>query len=136
MVQIGRVDSVSDDTAVVFVRRASACGENCAMCKGGCMPTQHRAKVKNTAGAQPGDLVRIETADAAVLRSACLVYLLPILILFLCYGVVFALTQSGLYAAIAALAGLAAGFFLLRAVDRKTAPVPEIVRVLKREREE
>ena len=106
------------------------------MCKGGCTPTQHRASVKNTAGARCGDLVRIETADSAVLRSAVLVYLLPIIILFVCYGVAFGLTKDPMIAVVLALLGLVGGFFLLRAIDKKTAPVPEITTVLKREREE
>lgn len=127
MTQIGKVVSVSGAMAQVEVRRASACGENCAMCKGGCMPTKHVATAKNSAGAKTGDMVKIETADSAVLKSACLVYILPLIILFVCYGVALAVSKSNTIAAIAGILGLGIGFFALRAADKKTAPVPEIV---------
>ncbi len=133
MVQIGKVETVYGDKAIVAVRRASACGENCAMCKGGCVPAMHKAHVINSADAKCGDMVRIETADSAVLKSAFLVYLLPVLILFVCYGIVIALTKSRMHATMAALLGLGASFFLLRAIDKKTAPLPEITMILKSE---
>lgn len=133
MKQIGTVVEVNEDKATVAVRRASACGENCAMCKGECAPTLHKAQVLNSAAAECGDLVRIETADTAVLKSAFLVYFLPLVILFLCYGVAFSVSKNGATATIAALLGLGAAFFLLRALDRKNAPLPEITKILKKE---
>ncbi|MBR5156399.1 MAG: SoxR reducing system RseC family protein [Clostridia bacterium] len=130
MTQTGRVVSVSGSLARVEVRRASACGENCAMCKGGCMPTKHIATVKNAAGAKAGDMVRIDTSDKDVLKSALLVYFLPVLILFVCYGIAFAVSCSKMIAIVVGILGLASGFFILRAVDKKIAPMPEITKVL------
>lgn len=136
MKQIGTVVSVSGDTAVVEVRRASACGENCAQCKGGCAPAEHRAVVKNTAGAVCGDRVRIELADSAVLKSACMVYLLPIFVMFLCLGLAEAIAENAAVSVFAAVLGLAVSFLLLRTVDRKVAKTPEITEIIYREREE
>ncbi len=130
MTQIGRVVSVTGALAKIEVRRASACGENCAMCKGGCVPTKHIATAKNTAGAKEGDVVRIDTSDADVLKSAFLVYFLPILILFACYGIAIIISDSKPIAAISGILGLALGFFILRVIDRKIAPMPEITKVL------
>ncbi len=130
MTQIGRVVSVSRDEAKIEVRRASACGENCAMCKGGCMPTKHIATVKNAAGAKAGDMVRIDTSDKDVLKSAFLVYFLPVMILFVCYGIAIIISDNELIAAAIALLGFVVGFFILRLVDRKIAPMPEITKVL------
>ena len=130
MTQIGRVVSVSGHLAKIEVRRASACGENCAMCKGGCMPTKHIATAKNTANAKTGDMVRIDTSDKDVLKSAFLVYFLPILILFVCYGIAIVIFDNNSIAAIVGILGLVAGFFILRAVDKKIAPMPEITKIL------
>ena len=130
MTQTGRVVSLSGHLAKIEVRRASACGENCAMCKGGCMPTKHIAVVKNSAGAKEGDMVRISTSDKDVLKSAFLVYFLPVLILFVCYGIAIAISDNSLIAAVAGILGLVFGLFILRAVDKKIAPMPEITKVL------
>lgn len=130
MTQVGKVTAVYGGVATVEVRRASACGENCAQCRGGCSPTKHSATAKNTAGAAAGDMVRIETPDSAVLRSAMLVYFLPIIILFICYGIAQVLFKYTAVSVLAGLFGLCAGFFILRAVDRKNAPIPEITEII------
>lgn len=132
MTQIGRVVSATEGLAQVEVQRASACGENCAHCKGGCVPTHHLATVKNTAGAHEGDMVRIETQDGAVLKSACMVYLLPLFILFVCYGATEMLFAIATLSATAGVIGMVAGLFVLRALDRKIAPVPEIAEIIYR----
>lgn len=133
MTQIGKVTAVSGCMATVEVRRASACGENCAQCRGGCSPTKHRAAVKNTAGADVGDMVQIETPDGVVLKSALLVYFLPIVILFICYGIVQVLFEHTAVSILAGLFGLCAGFLILRTVDRKSAPIPEVTEIIHKE---
>jgi sigma-E factor negative regulatory protein RseC len=136
MQQAGRVIDVTEEIARVEVKRASACGENCAMCKGGCMPTKHIATVSNALGAKPGDMVKIKTDDAAVIKSAALLYILPILILFVFYAIAFVLTENSAVSSVSGLIGLVGGFFILKAVDKKFAPVPEIVRIIYTKSEE
>ena len=130
MLGIGRVLDTTKNIARVEVKRASACGENCAMCKGGCVPTKHIATANNAVGAKPGDMVKIETDDAAILKSAALVYILPILILFVFYAIAYILTESAMVSSILGAVGLIGGFCILKAVDKKVAPVPEIVQII------
>lgn len=87
MRQIGRVEQLKGDCAVVVVMRQSMCGENCASCKGGCTPTRQRVSAKNCAGAKPGDMVALDLSDSRVLAGAALVYLTPLAALFLGYFV-------------------------------------------------
>ena len=136
MKQVGRVVEVRDGTAYVLVRRASACGENCAHCKGGCAPTNLRANAANTAGAAVGDMVTIETADGAVLRSAALVYVMPLVVMLACYLIADALAHITAVSIIVSIIGLAGSFFILRAVDKRMAPKPEITAVIGRETEQ
>lgn len=119
MENIARVVSTEGERAVVALRRASACGENCAMCKGGCTPTEHRAVVDNPIGARVGDVVKLELPDGVVLRRAALVYGMPLLVLFAAYAAADVLTHNTAVSIAAAFAGLAAGFFILKAVDKR-----------------
>ncbi len=79
------VDEVYGAYAVVRVLKKSACGENCAACKGGCMPTERSVRVKNTANAKKGDKVVLEIKDTKVLSAAFIVYILPIIVFFIGY---------------------------------------------------
>ncbi len=130
MLQTGRVIDITEKIARVEVQRTSACGENCAMCKGGCVPTKHIATANNTVGAKPGDIVKIKTDDGAVLKSAALVYILPILILFVFYAVAYILTENTVISSTLGTIGLVGGFCILKAVDKKVAPIPEIAKII------
>jgi sigma-E factor negative regulatory protein RseC len=78
-------------------------------------PRQFR--VPNGIGAQVGDEVQVSVADGALFRSALIVYLFPLSMLFA--GALLGSVLAGAYnqdicAAIGALAGLSAGFVFVR----------------------
>ncbi len=78
-------------------------------------PRQFR--VHNGIGAKVGDEVRVSVADGELLRSALIAYIIPLLMLFA--GGVLGTVAAGahdrdLCAAVGALAGLAAGFIIVR----------------------
>lgn len=129
---VGKVLECRGNKAVVLIHRPSACGENCAMCKGGCVPTSHRAVVRNALGARPGDMVRVTLPDGVVLRSALLVYIVPLILMFAVYGIAFTIFHSEATAIAAAFAGLAAGVLLLRLIDKKYIHLAEIDKVIDR----
>ena len=85
--EVGVVDRLEDSYAIVRVLKKSACGENCASCKGGCVPTERRVKVKNAISAMVGERVVLEMKDSKVLAAAFIVYILPIIVFFLGYFV-------------------------------------------------
>lgn len=70
-------------TAQVVLIRQSACSGDCHKCAGcGAAEETMVFTAKNPIDAQPGDLVRVESATAPVLAAAAVFYLLP-LVLFL-----------------------------------------------------
>ena len=81
------VDKTNDSYAIVRVLKKSACGENCASCKGGCVPTERSVKVKNTISAKVGERVVLEMKDSKVLTAAFIVYILPMIVFFSGYFV-------------------------------------------------
>lgn len=112
MDKIGTVIKLENNNAIVQVMRASACGENCAMCKGGCSQTKQTVSASNEMGALLGDKVKIELDDNKVLLAAFLVYILPLILLIIGYVI------KGWQGAVI---GFVIPFIILKALDKKNA---------------
>lgn len=89
--------------ATVSILRASSCGENCAMCKGGCTPSETEIIARNTIDAVTGDKVILEIEDKNGLKAVFLAYIVP-LIAFLVSSVIF--TGVGIKDGISLILGL------------------------------
>ncbi|SHK13779.1 positive regulator of sigma(E), RseC/MucC [Geosporobacter subterraneus DSM 17957] len=83
MIEKARVVEVKGNLAKVEVRRVSACGENCANCKGGCAPTNIYIEVINSIGAKQGEYVEIEMSTRTFLAAVLITYGLPLIMLFI-----------------------------------------------------
>lgn len=74
-----------DGSAIIFLRRESACSGDCEHC-GGCTPEQIvTARAANPIGAKKGDTVEVETKSGIVLAVIAIVYLVPLLLFFAGY---------------------------------------------------
>lgn len=120
MTQKVRVTAVyPDGTAQVIHVRQSACSGECHKCAG-CGAAQQTVQLtaRNLIGAEPGDLVNIESQTGPVLIGAAVLYMLPLVLFFAGYLAGHLLWQQG------AACG-AAAFLLAIAVaviyDRKVA---------------
>lgn len=84
MRQKAEVQTARDDgTAIVLVRRKSACSGDCHTCGGcGAVGQTLRVVADNPIGAQAGEIVYLESSGKTVLAAAALVYTVP-LVLFL-----------------------------------------------------
>ena len=123
--QKARVTRILDGgRAEVAVRRQSACGHDCSQCGGGCsemmVASEVRVVAQNTAGAQVGDTVTVESATGRVLGAAVLVYAVPFLLFFAGYLTAGLLGASGGGCAAAGAAGFVAGFLPALMLDRRT----------------
>lgn len=83
MIEKAKVISVNEQKAKVQIRRASACGESCASCKGGCTPTNTYVEAVNTIGAMPGQDVEIEMSTQVFMSAVILNYVLPLIMLII-----------------------------------------------------
>ena len=80
-------ETYADGTALVVHVRLSACSGDCHKCSGcGAARETMMLKAGNPIGAEPGDLVKIQSESAPVLRAAVILYVLPRLLFFLGYG--------------------------------------------------
>ena len=114
----GIVKAINGEMCTVAVTRKTACGEGCAHCGGCAEAGVQQCEARNVAGANIGDRVIIETSDKYVLKTAFLVYMMPILVFF----AVFALADTILNQAASAACGAAAMvavFAILHRLDKK-----------------
>ncbi len=125
MKQIGYVRDTINGMADVEVRRASACGDNCASCGGGCSVPVTRVRIKNSLGAEKGDLVEVKLQTKFVMQFAFIVYIIPLVMLIA--GTAFGISifkSMGIinYESLGFLTGLVllgVSFIFLRQVDKR-----------------
>lgn len=114
--QVGEVTAVHGNTATVKVKKHSACAE----CRQKCAMAHEAREVAvmadNRAEAEVGDSVVLELSDRQVLKAAFLIYIVPVLFLFIGVGLGTALGQTETHALLMGLVGLVSSFLLLKFV--------------------
>lgn len=118
MNQIGIIESIDGDSAIVRINRTSACGENCAGCKGGCTPTQQLVSAKNNVNAKEGEKVLLYMPSSTVLGAAAAVYIIPLAVLIISY-ILFNMHFSEIISILLAGAATALVYALIAAVSKK-----------------
>lgn len=101
----------------VSILRQSACGENCAHCKGGCTPTDTIISAENIIGAKAGDRVILEIPDKTGIKAAALVYLLPIIALITGALVAYSKGMTEGMVALVSLASMAVAILLVWVIN-------------------
>ena len=117
MEQLVRVKEVYDNgTAQVYRIRESACSGDCHKCSGcGAAKETVVFTAENPIGAGPGDLVRVESETAPVLKAAAVLYVAPLVLFFLGY---YLGTLPGNFGALGGGLGFVLGVAIVIAYDR------------------
>ena len=117
MEQLVRVREAHDDgTAAVVHIRESACSGDCHKCSGcGAAKEAVIFTADNPIGAAPGDLVKVESSTAPVLKAAVVLYVLPLVLFFLGYWLG---TLPGAFGALGGVLGFVLGVVIVVAYDR------------------
>ena len=117
MEQLVRVrENHNDGTADVIHVRESACSGDCHKCSGcGAAKETVIFTAGNPIGARPGDLVKVESSTAPVLKAALVLYVLPLLLFFLGYWLG---TLPGSFGALGGGLGFLLGIVIIIAYDR------------------
>ena len=82
MTKYGRVVALNGNMALVVTQRESACGENCANCKGACKVSGMKFYAENKIGASLGDEVLVYTESKKFFISLIFLYILPVILVF------------------------------------------------------
>ena len=110
--------------AQVSVERGTACGAahscaDCAGCEHVIVQTEKVVTAFNDISARTGDVVRLRSENAPFMKSAAIVYLLPLVLALVVYGIAAAtLTLSEGPMMLFALLGFVIGIFIAVAWDR------------------
>lgn len=131
MEQIGMVKRMEGRHAYVAVNRTSACGENCAHCKGGCTPTSVLAKAENAVGAAVGDTVKLESDTTRVILAAFILYMVPVLVAIVAAVITTSLTPRTGPLMIVTVNVFLGAFLVIKGFDKKIAPTPVITKIIK-----
>ena len=120
MEQLVRVrQSYDNGTAQVLLVRESACSGDCHKCSGcGAAKETLLVLAGNPIGAKPGELVRLRSETAPVMKAALVLYILPLVLFFGGYFLGAALWELG---ALVGCLAFAAGIGLAVAYDRLVA---------------
>lgn len=115
MTQEALVQNVyQNGTAKILINRQTACGHDCSKCAGCTFAESQKLLVDavNQAGAKPGDLVLVETETKSVLGAAVLLYLVPIILFFVGYGICSAVGLSYVLSCVMGGVGFAIGLIV------------------------
>lgn len=78
---------LDNGTAQVVLVRESACSGDCHKCSGcGAAQETMMFEAENPIGAKPGDTVIVRSESGPVLRSALVLYMMPLVLFFLGYA--------------------------------------------------
>jgi sigma-E factor negative regulatory protein RseC len=121
MTQIATVEKILEPgLAEIAVPRQSACAHECSECAGcGSTGAVVHARAQNPVGAQPGQKVVVESSTKKLLGIAGLVYLVPLALFLLGYGIGAVSGWSGGMRYLPAACGFAAGVVLALFYDRR-----------------
>ena len=118
MEQLVRVrKTLPDNQALVVHIRQSACSGDCHKCSGcGAAKESLLFTAYNPIGARPGELVKVESATAPVLKAAAVLYVVPLILFFLGY---YLGTLPGSFGVLGGILGFCVGIALVVVYDRK-----------------
>ncbi|MBR2479766.1 MAG: SoxR reducing system RseC family protein [Clostridia bacterium] len=85
MKEIGLVHKIKGNTATIRFERKTAC-ENCNMCLKPKEEMYVELKVRNSLNAKVGDKVEVTMGQRAVLTASFIVYVMPLLVMFVVIG--------------------------------------------------
>ena len=105
-----------DGTATVIHVRESACSGDCHKCSGcGAAKEAVVFTADNPIGAKRGDMVKVESSTAPVLKAAVVLYVLPLVLFFLGYWLG---TLPGTFGTIGGVLGFMLGVVIVIVYDR------------------
>lgn len=122
MKQVGKIISIDNNYATLLVAKTSMCGENCGACKGGCKPSAQKVLARfddGCEGASIGDMAILELDDRRVLSMAAMLYLLPIMAMFVAYFIGMYISKSEQISIVSALSATFLVLFSVKLFDNR-----------------
>ena len=125
MDNIGKIERIDGNKAVISVKRVSACGDSCKSCSSACKVNSVivETEISEDEDINVGDYVEIKAENEVRLKHIVVLYGLPLLWMIVTVIIVQAILATrpdkDIISAIASLFSLIISFFLLKAYDKR-----------------
>ena len=125
MDNIGRIEKIDGNKAVISVKRVSACGDSCKSCSSACKVNSVIVETdisEINEDINVGDYVEIKAENEVMLKHILVLHGLPLLLMIITVFIVQMLLKSpnkDIISAVASLFSLIISFYLLKAYDKK-----------------
>lgn len=125
MDNIGKIEKIDGNKAVISVKRVTACGDSCKSCSSACTVKSviietDISDVKDEINV--GDYVEISAENEVMLKHIAVLYGLPLLLMLvtvLIFQMILKGPNKDIISAVASLFSLVISFFLLKAYDKR-----------------
>lgn len=123
MDQIGKIEKITGNKAVISVKRVTACGDSCKSCGSSCKVNSVIVETDLEDGHtfEEGDYVEITTENEVMLKHILVLYGLPFILMIATVVLVQLLLNNpnkDMISAVASLFSLILSFYLLKAYDK------------------
>ena len=122
MDNIGKIEKINGNKAVISVKRVSACGDSCKSCSSSCKVNSVIFETDITdLDINVGDFVEIRAENEVMLKHILVLYGLPLLLMIFTVFIVHMVLNGpnkDIISAVASLFSLIISFFLLKAYDK------------------
>ncbi|WMJ75831.1 MULTISPECIES: SoxR reducing system RseC family protein [unclassified Sedimentibacter] len=123
MEQVGKIEKIEGNKAIISVKRVSSCGDNCKSCGSSCRQPSVMFETEISGDYEVGDYVEITTENSVVLKQILMLYGIPFVIMLITIGIVQLIFMNNankdMISAVASIASLAVSYFILKAYDKK-----------------
>ncbi|VDN49284.1 putative Positive regulator of sigma(E), RseC/MucC [Petrocella atlantisensis] len=137
MKQKGYVVDQKGPMLTVQIARTTACGDKCNNCSGGCEKKVINVDLINNLDVSVGNLIEIETDTRTIIKSALVVYILPLVFMFLGMILVNYMLDiigkdpSEILMLLGGIFFLSISLFVIKAIDHKISQKGSVFRITK-----
>lgn len=122
MDNVGKIEKIDGNKAVISVKRVSACGDSCKSCSSSCKVNSVIFETDiDDQDISVGDFVEIRAENEVMLKHIMVLYGLPLLLMIATVFVaqmILSGPNKDMISAVASLFSLIVSFFLLKAYDK------------------
>ena len=122
MDNVGKIEQINGNKAVISVKRVSACGDSCKSCSSSCKVNSVIFETDiDDQDISVGDFVEIRAENEVMLKHIMVLYGLPLLMMIATVFVaqmILSGPNKDMISAVASLFSLIVSFFLLKAYDK------------------
>lgn len=124
MDNVGKIEKIDGNKAIISIKRVSACGDSCKSCSSACKVNSVivETDISDVIDINVGDYVEIKAENEVMLKHILVLYGLPLLLMIITVFIVQMVLKSpnkDIISAVASLFSLIISFYLLKAYDKK-----------------